>query len=206
MTAITIVVPTIPSRHDLLGRALDSIRAQTFTDYEVWVMSDGPDEWVPDWRGAQRLIGVPLGRRWQKWGAVQKLVAGYLCQTEFMAYVHDDDYWKPNHLELLMAAINTPMSGRHEDFPPGADPIYPDFVYSKIDWCGGIIGTDPPACGQIDTGCILHRTELLRVSTWDPQGGYALDWELVERWVAAGARWTFVPEVTLVYPEKREGR
>ncbi len=202
--AVTVVVPTIASRHQLLQRALDSIAAQTFRDFEIWVMPDGPDPGLTELRLPPQTQIIGLGRRWQRWGAVQKLVAGYLCQSPYMAYVHDDDYWRPNHLELLMAAFTDPLRGRHEDHQ--GDPIYPDFCYSKIDWCGSIIGTDPPACGQIDTGCIVHRTDLLQTSTWEADGPYVLDWELVERWIAAGARWRFVPEVTLVYPEKREGR
>ena len=195
MTAVTIVVPTIAGRHTLLQRALDSIAAQSFRDFEVWVMPDGPVD-LTDVVGTYRE--TPLGRRWQKWGAVQKLVAGYLCESPYMAYLHDDDYWKPRHLELLMAAMMDPIK------LDNGNSVFPDFAYSMIDWCGTVIGTDPPRHAQIDTGCILHRTDLLRVSTWDPQGDYALDWELVERWMAGGARWRFVPEVTLVYPEKRE--
>lgn len=193
---VTVVVPTIPSRHDLFLQALNSVGNQTVRDVQVFAMSDGPD---PDlagiiadsqYPGVRRIYAdcglrvIPLGRQWHPpgWGAAQRLVAGYLCETEFMAYLDDDNIWEPEHLEVLLAAVEG-----H------------DFAFSQGLWPSGQVVGDAPEMGHIDTSLILHRTELLRKSTWDPADDYIADGRVVERWVAAGATWACVPRQTLIY-------
>ena len=77
------------------------------------------------------------------------------------------------------------------------------FAYGKMHVHGRgeyLIGTDPPVCGQIDTSMIIHRRELLDVATWRWHPGIpTIDWDLVERWMAAGATWVRVPHVTSDY-------
>ena len=51
---------------------------------------------------------------------------------------------------------------------------------------------------KIDTSLIVHRRELLERGTWE-QSMPTIDWDLVERWLAAGATWSFVPHVTMDY-------
>jgi hypothetical protein len=78
-----------------------------------------------------------------------------------------------------------------------------DFAYPKMAVHGRgeyVIGTDPPAFGQIDTSMIVHRRELLDVATWRWYPGIAtIDWDLVSRWMADGATWVHVPAVTCDY-------
>jgi len=194
---VTVVIPTIPERHDAFLIALDSVGRQTVEDVVVFAMPDGPDPDLErivaesDCPGVRfiadhdRLRIIPLGRRWHPpgWGAAQRLVAGYLAETEYIAYLDDDNAWKPDHLEGLLSAI----AGGY------------DFVFSQMVIPGGRVIGDSPVMGHIDTSMILHRTELLRKSTWDPTEGYGNDGWLAERWVAAGARSLCVERPTVIY-------
>ena len=47
---------------------------------------------------------------------------------------------------------------------------------------------------------IMHRRRALDLGTWGPDG-IAEDWDLVERWLQAAARYVHVPEITVdVWP------
>jgi hypothetical protein len=59
-------------------------------------------------------------------------------------------------------------------------------------------GAEPPSHGQVSTSSILHRKELLSVATWRDEGQETVDWDLVERWMAAGVPWAFLPVITSV--------
>lgn len=76
---ITVVVPTIPPRADLLDRALASVRAQTLQPARVIIELDG-----------HRQGAMATRNR-----ALQKVT------TPWVAFLDDDDELLPCHLELL---------------------------------------------------------------------------------------------------------
>lgn len=194
MTTVTVVVPTLHHRHESLQQAVASIAAQTFQDFTVFVMPDGPDPLLADalckskdhsvrklWdQGKIELI--PLGLPWHIYGAPQRLIAGYLARTEFIAYLDDDNLWLPRHLELLLAAIE----GRHFAYAMQQRPEGPSF-------------DGDPRIGKIDTSSLLHRTEALRLTQWPIDNIHVADGMFVERLVSQGATYAFVPEVTSIY-------
>ena len=61
------------------------------------------------------------------------------------------------------------------------------------------MGDDPPYLTGIDTSAIAHRRDLLDLATWRDDGQQTIDWDLVERWIAAGATWAFDAEITADY-------
>jgi len=77
MSDVTVVIPTLPSRYDLLDRAMASVGAQTFRPISVLV--------EPDNRGD----GAAITRN----RALAKVT------TPLVAFLDDDDELYPNHLE-----------------------------------------------------------------------------------------------------------
>ena len=60
--------------------------------------------------------------------------------------------------------------------------------------------TGVPTGGQIGTPMIMHRRSILEHGTWGPASGME-DWELVQRWTAAGITYGRVSQVTVdVWP------
>jgi glycosyltransferase involved in cell wall biosynthesis len=186
MPTVTIVLPTLHHRHPQLQEALASIAAQTFQDFVVFVMPDGPDpELAEVLRGDalwDRIAIIPLGRPWHIYGAPQRLIAGYLARTEFMAYLDDDNLWLPRHLELLLTAVDG-----H------------DFAFAAQERPDGVVFDGEPCIGKIDTSALLHRTEAIRLAQWPIDHIHVADGLFAERLVAAGATYAFVPEVTNIY-------
>ncbi|MBU6430244.1 MAG: glycosyltransferase [Cyanobacteria bacterium REEB65] len=100
---VAILVPTY-NRPELLAEALASIQAQTFGDWEAWVLNDG----------GTRVAGVvaALGdARFRYHDLPHGGVAHTLnwaiprLASRFVAYLGDDDRFLPGHLEALVSAL-----------------------------------------------------------------------------------------------------
>lgn len=103
---VTVLVPTIPGREALLARALASVDAQQVRPGAVVVEVDS------DRRGAWAARNAGLAR----------------VETEWVAWLDDDDEFLPNHLRVLLRAAN--RSGA-------------DLIFSYAEFIGG---RDPLAC------------------------------------------------------------
>jgi glycosyltransferase involved in cell wall biosynthesis len=103
----------------MLAEALASVRAQTFTDYEVIVVSNGERDGMralsracAERHGAV-FLELPVGNV----SAARNHAVAH-AQCEWIAFIDDDDIWLPHKLERQMAdAVRT-----------GADMIACDFV------------------------------------------------------------------------------
>lgn len=116
-TNITVIIPTIPPRHRLLCRALESVSKQT---------------WPPD--------SISIAVDHQRWGAARtRNRALFAAQTEWVAFLDDDDEMYPQHLMRLKdkqleseADVVVPwfdVRGGRDPFPAGEhlewDPLRP---------------------------------------------------------------------------------
>lgn len=100
---VTVVVPHIPVRTKLLKRALGSIMAQSVMPADIIVVTDVNH----DGAAATRNRGLDL------------------VETEYVAFLDDDDWFYPHHLESCMSEIRE----------WNADVVYPWFHVEN--------GTDP---------------------------------------------------------------
>jgi glycosyltransferase involved in cell wall biosynthesis len=188
---VSVITPTW-QRHDLvLNRCIPSVAAQEYPAVEHVVVSDGPDLdlklqvklQAPDVAYGE----VPQHDPQARWGHWARLRGIEMAAGEFIAYLDDDNAFRPHHLAMVIAAMQE----------AGAD-----FGYAVALFQGRgqpyPVGTTPPSYGQIDTSVIVHRRELLERGTWE-QSLPTIEWDLVERWMHAGASWAFVPAVTVDY-------
>lgn len=81
MSDITVIIPTIPPRVALLERALASVEAQTLKPADIIVTTDISRQ------GAAANRDAALGT----------------VKTEWTAFLDDDDYYLPEHLETLVS-------------------------------------------------------------------------------------------------------
>ena len=101
------------SRQALLREALASIAAQSFRDFEVIVVNDhGVDSRAQVADFAATLAGTPAPRVRYEYRSVNGGVAATrnrgldLARGDLIAYLDDDDLWRPNHLAGLVAALD----------------------------------------------------------------------------------------------------
>lgn len=204
MTLVSVITPTW-QRHDVIERCAQSVFAQTYTAVEHVIVSDGPDKTLAHTL-AMDLWRRPLKTRPLVFEQLPEHVVGphidygsrarnrglAVARGDYIAYLDDDNTWRPRHLELLVEALEQ----------TGAD-----FAYSQMERhpAGDLIGAATPVYGGIDTSLLIHRRGLPeRCGMWplphELNGDkHAPDWGVVERWLNAGATWTHVPHITVDY-------
>jgi len=103
MPEFSVIVPTY-NRPGMLKRALHSIDAQGFQDYEILVVNDGGENMTPITKHFRRAIylehernrGLPAARN----------TALKQARGRYVAYLDDDDIWFPNHLQTCWDALH----------------------------------------------------------------------------------------------------
>lgn len=110
---VSVVITTCGREPDILCRAIDSVLCQTYTDWELIVVDDSPQDYVR--RDEIRRTVEMLGRRMKEpegsriryiahevnSGACAARNTGLAAAGgEYIAYLDDDDEWLPRKLEF----------------------------------------------------------------------------------------------------------
>lgn len=225
---VSVVISTY-NRPDMLDRSLASVYAQTFNSFEVVII----DDCTPDIDAMQSVI-TKWDTRFQSRGislfpyrldentgsqSVPKRVGIEKSSGDYIAYLDDDNEWRPDHLATLIAAIESDFSH--------------DMVYSRLCYKvdddeartklaeafngvvpeGDTIGSpwNPQKLlekNYIDTSTILHskgaycrmvREEDSEWCGWDPRSRRKGDWTFVRKWALYGNNAKLVDKVTVDY-------
>jgi len=165
MPQVSIITPAYnPGRY--LAEAIDSVIAQSFTDWEMVVVDDGSTEdfsWVGDKHSNIRLI-----RQENRGLSVARNVAIIASQGKYIAFLDADDVWLPTKLGKQVAVM--------EESPRAA---FCQTQFEMIDEKGTFIsaGYARPILSYVEMlqGCsicissVLLRRECLAVSSlFDP--------------------------------------
>lgn len=124
MPKITILLPTYNRRH-VLPAALKSIQQQTFTDWRLEVVNDGGDD-VRDILVSYNDARMGYHTIEHKGKAAALNYALSRLNSEYVAYMDDDDVWLPMHLQELYSFA----SDKGHDF------VYSDTLVIKTDGAG----------------------------------------------------------------------
>ncbi len=118
---ISIIMPTKDRLH-LLGRALDSVLAQGYRNWELIVVNDGGESirhLVEERAHSGRIRCIEFG--WSRGQAAARNTALAEARGELVCYLDDDDCYLPHHLQTVV----NEMAGAGESF------IYTDAVVVK---------------------------------------------------------------------------
>jgi glycosyltransferase involved in cell wall biosynthesis len=202
---VSVITPTWQRPALLAARCIPSVLAQTYRPYEHIVVSDGPGDGVM--AAASAVVGWyaehpdadPDGADFvydelavhpphKHWGNVARRRGLSMAKGGIIAYLDDDDAYRPEHLAVLVPVL----------LESGCD-----FVYSQmLSRMTGetLFGTPTPTMGHIGTPMLVHHKGLLDVATWGADDAME-DWHLVKAWVDAGATYQFVAQPTVdVWP------
>nr|WP_254879045.1 glycosyltransferase [Streptomyces sp. NA04227] len=187
------------NRGPAITATLESVRAQTMTDWELFVMSDasddGTDEVVAELAARDPRITL---RRTRRFGfqAGPTNIALKEVSGEIVAYLDHDDVWDPHHLALLT-----------EVFDQGAD--FAATRARKVDAAGTLLSVADPLtmCWHpelqlmnplFENSCAAHRTELAeQAGGWRESRVGLEDWDLWLRLTDLGARCTTLLDCTV---------
>ena len=157
------------NRAHLLGRAIRSALAQTFEDFELFVVDDGSTDATPE-----VLAGVDDGRlrrvrHDQNYGISRtRNTALGLARGEWLAFLDDDNEWAPDYLERQLAfAASRPGSGvtycraRQRSARSGSEVELPELRQGRV-FCDLVEGWNP-----FVSSALIRRAILLEVGGVD---------------------------------------
>jgi glycosyltransferase involved in cell wall biosynthesis len=196
---ITVAIPTIPPRDGYLRRALRSVDAQTLRPDHVSVVVDR------DGNGASET----RNRAWMR------------CESDWVAFLDDDDELLPHHLEHLLDVAretNADMVYPWHRIVGAHGQLMPDYLGAQgvpFDPTG-LFGCDPALVDDPDEGfdsrsagnahnwipinVLLRRELLVEAGGFSaPPGEACEDWRLWRRLVKLGANIVHTPEITWVW-------
>jgi len=100
---ISVIIPTY-NRYDNLLNAIESVKNQTFKDYEIIVVSDGStDKRYENDIENVNLIRLPKSSRetlGYPCGSIPRNEGLKIAKGEYIAFLDDDDIWMQNKLEI----------------------------------------------------------------------------------------------------------
>lgn len=137
MPLVSVVIPTL-RRAKLAVRAINSVLAQTFTDFEVIVVIDGSD---PETSAALESFASESLRIIQNQVSLgpgsARNVGSAAAQGLWIAFLDDDDEWLPQKLELQLAAAKSAdehviVTCLSHIITPQADYVWPRRIYDNI--------------------------------------------------------------------------
>ena len=134
--------------------------------------------------------GQPLGSPGRRGGrgsrGVSTALAGtYLAGGDVIGYLDQDVEYLPDHLETCAKVLGS----------SGADLVYTQMERWMDGRLGDVVGDGRVMHGRIDGNIVVHDAGLLRTANW--RWGGDADFDLISRWMAAGARCQFIPVVTV---------
>jgi glycosyltransferase involved in cell wall biosynthesis len=207
VTAVSVLLP-VRDGAATLARAIASIRAQTFPDWELLVVDDGSIDNTRDLvtaiaRDDSRIHLLARPRE----GLVPALNAGLAAaRGEFIARMDADDESLPERLAEQITFLRAPenhsigLVGCLVEF--GGDRAASEGYALHVDWLNALTTPDEIALHRFVESPLAHPSVMFRRELVEKQGGYRAgdfpeDYELWLRWLDAGVRMAKVPRMLL---------
>src|SRR3989338_5782229 len=109
MPVVSIIIPTY-NRAAMLCEAIESVLAQTFTDWELIVVDDGSTDQTPEvlaqYVTSDARIRVLCQANQRHPAARNAAIA--ISQSRYVAFLDDDDLWLPEKLALQVRYMEAP--------------------------------------------------------------------------------------------------
>lgn len=179
---VSVVMPTW-NRAQVVGEAIRSVQAQSFTDWELIVLDDGSTDHtaatMAAFNGDPRIRYVPRPRAGH---AAARNEALALTRGALIAYCDSDNLWYPGFLAAAVAAFAA---------DPGLESLYGAMV-TEVHHAGEWLVFEPwdrarlERSNFIDISAFMHRRALYeRLGGFDPAILRLEDWDLILRYTAA---------------------
>lgn len=201
--AVSVIVPCY-NVTAFIAEALDSVRAQTFRDFETIVVNDG----CPDTENLERVLAPYRSEivyiKQENRGLAGARNAGIMrARAPLIALLDADDTWEPNYLEVQVGYLE-----KH----PEVDVVYPNAVYfGASGWAGRIFQNVYPSRGDVTAaslltgqcspfGCVTARRQAVQdVGMFDRELRSGEDWDLWLRLAKAGHKIAYHHQVLYRY-------
>lgn len=182
MAHVSVIIPSFNSGA-FLARAVESVLAQSFSDFEVVVVDDGSDRPPEGITGLDERIRLITQKN--RGVSVARNVGVTASGAEFVAFLDHDDEWVPTKLEEQLALVAAA--------PDAA------FWCTQFDWVRGesTLASDPAVPtyrGLLSTQTVLLSSALVRTDDYWRVGGHdpllsqMQDWDLFLKLTMDGSK------------------
>jgi glycosyltransferase involved in cell wall biosynthesis len=195
MPKVSVILPFF-NRAATLARCVDSVRAQTFADWEVIAIDDGSTDGSAELLTSTRDSRMHVIRHEVNRGAgPARDAAMQAAHSEYFALIDSDDEWLPNKLEVQLAALErtgAALCSCAFHFIRGGETRTWPKPFAQGEWEKALHRECTFGFG---TTLVIHRDLALRLGGFDPDLPRHEDWDWVLRAFEAGHQLAFVPEV-----------
>lgn len=201
--SVSVIIPAYKVTH-FIADTLDSLRAQTFRDFETIVVNDG----CPDSTNLEQVLEPYRGEivyiRQENQGlAGARNTAIQASRAPLVALLDSDDSWEPDYLEVQTGFLSE---------NPQTDVVSPNALYFGETVSPGQTMTDffptrddvtfrslLARDSRIFVGVMARREAILRAGSFDPALRSAEDLDLWLRMTHAGARFSHHNKILVRY-------
>jgi len=183
MEKILIIMASYHPKIEWIERAINSIKGQSYANFDCYVVKDGCKK-IPECEVCNesckffqsiidprfKFYKMPVNFGSAGWGP--RNFALLNTKHDLIAYLDDDNWYEPNHLESLYESI------KDKDMSYTGTRIYNDKYIPVFER----IHPFKPKKGYIDTSEILHRRKLIDIYGYWRKVKKGNDWDLVSRW------------------------
>lgn len=205
---VSVIVPAY-NVAGFIGDALNSVLAQTFSDYEIIVINDGS----PDTEALEKVLAPYLSRivylKQENRGVSAARNTGIkAARGSLIAFLDGDDTWLPHYLEVQVPRIQA---------DPSIDVLYPNVImFGDSSEAGEEFMTICPSNGEVTferlllqecnvSNCSIARREtILRAGLFDESLRSVEDFDLWLRVIKQGGHIAYHREVLARY-RRRSG-
>jgi glycosyltransferase involved in cell wall biosynthesis len=200
---VSVVIPYYNTA-EVVAETLDSVLAQTYTDYEIILVNDGS----PDTARLERVL-APYGDKLKYIRTENRGVSAARnrgireARGELIAFVDSDDLWMPDYLSYQVGQL---------DADPSADIVYPNAIIFGAGESGRRLAMDlsrpkpevtftrlvTEECAVV-VSVLARKTSLERVGLLDEQLSRCEDFDLWLRCLKANSRIIYHHKVLLRY-------
>jgi len=210
---VSIVIPAY-NVAQYISETLESVFAQTFTDYEVIVVNDGS----PDTENFEQAIEPYISRirylkQENRGASVARNTGLQAARGEFIAFLDADDLWLPAYLDQQMKFIRErgcDLACADAEFFGDTESGAPTYMTLLMD--------SAPASGDVSflelvvserslitSGVVARRQPIMEVGLFDETLRNAQDFDLWLRLSRSGARLSYQRKVLLRYRCRADG-
>lgn len=201
--AVSVIIPCYRVT-EYMAATLDSLRAQTFRNFETILVNDG----CPDTPNLERALGpyreeIFYIRQENQGPSVARNTGIRAARAPLIALLDGDDEWEPQYLEKQVGLLNA---------DPGVDAVYPDgTLIGNSSWAGRMVMSIHPSRGEVTFArAVKHectvfywvtarRASMERQGLFDPSLRGTEDTDLWLRMLNAGAKFKYYSEPLVRY-------
>lgn len=202
----------MPVRNALgtLREAVESVRCQTWRDWELVVVDDGSQDGSAEWLEEMARVEPRMRvERQPALGIVAALQAGFeRCRGTLVARMDADDAMQPERLERQRACL---LAQREVGLVASRVRYGGDLTGygAHVEWINSLLSHEAMSLRRFVEAPVAHPSVMFRREVMEVHGGYREgdfpeDYELWLRWLEAGVRFAKLPEELLVWKDRPE--